>query len=129
MCGFRAAFGDPVYEQGQESRLSAANADVVMEHNTALTEVAVERRRRRRKGQICTFCCMALPPAGELAGVKRAFSRVLPNATGTKCRLCQGPIAFEESWAHHVSRADDPKCEAGSSCHVATKQQKLDAKQ
>lgn len=58
--------------------------------------------RAGRRSGMCTFCCMSLPPVGELVGVKRTLSELLPLATDTQCRLCAGPLSFEESWDYHV---------------------------
>lgn len=111
----RAALGNQVVEPSAAAELEThvvLDADATATDNLAVPRTPMEngeRARSRRSGYasgICTFCCMSLPPAGDLVGAKHAFSKVLPLATTTQCRLCHGPMSFEESWVHHVRVSD-----------------------
>lgn len=115
-------------EQGADAELET-NVDLVADATATTDNLPVprmqmenvRRRRSRLTSGMCTFCCMSLPPSRDLVGVKRAFSNLLPLATATQCRLCYGPMSFEESWVHH-GRASDSRV-SGQDTRSEAKQQ------
>lgn len=108
----RAAWGDTVVEKSTHAEVDG-EVDVTAHATTTAANSEQPKRRTDRQyvrhGQLdraagmCIFCCMSLPPSGDLVGLKHAFSSLLPRATTSHCRLCHGPLNFEESWVHHLS--------------------------